>query len=261
MAGSRLHDISQFRDGCLGHAVVRNDGLLRVNWANSGGLDVLKTKEWLIGPCSSISLLHGLSYWCVLEPLRFASPHFSCLDEVLVVKRIILDTFSPIQSLLGWFDLASDQIHQFVSSIWPKLFENLFSFVIRTVRIVKNILDSSLFSHYVVLLHHHVFQFLGHVSLIFCFMLIQFSGQFFSMAHIDLSNSPLLMLRSFLAMNIWPYVYLRSILEPNGVVVIFDELALHPQNFYLIQFWNIIANFVSLLQAILLFIVLYQIFL
>jgi len=87
-----------------------------------------------------------------------------------MVQRVTLNVFPPKEPLLGWLDFPSDKIHQFMSSIWPEFLENLLSFIVRTIRIVEDILNSCLFSHDMILSHHHIFQLLSHLTLVFGFM-------------------------------------------------------------------------------------------
>ena len=47
------------------------------------------------------------------------------------------------------------------------------------------------------------------------------------MTHINLTDSPLLVFRGLLAMDIWPYIDLGSILKPNSIIVILNEFTFH----------------------------------
>ena len=47
---------------------------------------------------------------------------------------------------------------------------------------------------------------------------------------------------------------IRGILEPDGAVLVLDEFTFHSNNFVLVEFRDVVADFVDLLQTISLFI-------
>ena len=76
------------------------------------------------------------------------------------------------------------------------------------------------------------------------------------MSLINLPHLFLLLIWLLGRIHIWPHPNLWSIRKPNSSIMVFQKLALHPQDFHLKQLRNIKRHFINLFQAICFFILL-----
>ena len=119
-------------------------------------------------------------------------------------------TFLPLlvmasSSFFSIFHFPCQQIHQFISSLRPQFFEDLFCFVIRSIRVLLRLIKSCFFSHSHIMSLHVVLKPSCKLAIAFSLMFLQFLRYLCSMCLIDGSNSLALLFSRFVCYHIWPH--------------------------------------------------------
>lgn len=152
---------------------------------------------------------------CSLKLLETIS---SSLDPLAFLPLFVVP---PSLFSFSIFYFAGQQIHQFVSSFGSELFENLFSFVIRAIRVFLWLVKPCFLSHSHVMGLHVFLQTSSKLTISIVHMFLQFFCYLRSMIPIYRPDSLALFFSCLVSYHVGSHPNLRTMAEPYCSILVF----------------------------------------